>query len=63
MVSINNSKLDVVKAELRQEANGENPRAFIDTEEYGSFEVRDARTRLRRGKTNVFVVAVRSISA
>ena len=63
VVSINNSKLDVVKAELRQEANGENPRTFIDTEEYGSFEVRDARNRLRRGKTNVFVVAVRSISA
>jgi len=61
LVSINDRKLDIVKAELSQGTDDKgNPITKIHSE-YCDLDVIDAHTRYKKGKTNVFVGAVKTL--
>lgn len=61
IVIINDRYLDVVPVQVVNDIIDDQPVQYIINDTYGEFEVKDARTRYRKAKTNVYLVAVKTI--
>lgn len=61
--AVNDRAVDFQRVQVEQKVNGSEIETQVSNEKYGTITVRDARTRLRRGKTSVFIGAVRTIQA
>lgn len=58
LVIINNKSLDAVPAKL--DLDIQTGKYWIVTKKYGKFEYKDAKTRYRYGKSNIFLVSVKT---
>lgn len=61
LVVINNRMLDVVPAKLELDASAN--QYYVWTKKYGKVEINESKTRYKYGKSNVYIVSVKTVSA